>query len=203
MSQPILIKLQSNENGCSIRTVCRNHSSRIFYISREEAAEIERKGWGIVRDGLSFAEIRIRKQEDKPQMVQIQFFWAKCRGEDVYEGVRERVFLQYEKFHEAFLNDVFYERCLSKGETQMPKIEFHSNKNLKEVVRYPVLRKRLGRFLARHFQWPGSIKIELYDDFLPYSFGFQEYCRDGSGIAGGVILHGAECIRTAHYSIHT
>ena len=74
----------------------------------------------------------------------------------------------------------------------MPRYEFHSRKNLHEVARRPVLRRKLGRVLGRHFQWRGTEKIVIYDDGLPYSFFFEEYTPYGRGICGGIILHGAE-----------
>ena len=38
---------------------------------------------------------------------------------------------------------------------------------------------------------------------LPYSFFFEEYTPYGRGICGGIILHGAEDLAKAQYSVHT
>ena len=57
--------------------------------------------------------------------------------------------------------------------------------------------------LGRHFQWRGTEKIVIYDDGLPYSFFFEEYTPYGRGICGGIILHGAEDLAKAQYSVHT
>ena len=94
-------------------------------------------------------------------------------------------------------------RHLSVPEMLMPRYEFHSRKNLHEVARRPVLRRKLGRVLGRHFQWRGTEKIVIYDDGLPYSFFFEEYTPYGRGICGGIILHGAEDLAKAQYSVHT
>lgn len=46
-------------------------------------------------------------------------------------------------------------------------------------------------------------KIVIYDDGQPYSFFFEEYTPYGRGICGGIILHGAEDLAKAQYSVHT
>ncbi len=94
-------------------------------------------------------------------------------------------------------------RHLSVPEMLMPRYEFHSRKNLHEVARRPVLRRKLGRVLGRHFQWRGTEKIVIYDDGQPYSFFFEEYTPYGRGICGGIILNSAEDLAKAQYSVHT
>ena len=94
-------------------------------------------------------------------------------------------------------------RYLSVPEMLMPRYEFHSRKNLHEVARRPVLRRKLGRVLEQHFQGRGTEKIVIYDDSQPYSLFFEEYTPYGRGICGGIILHGAEDLAKAQYSVHT
>ena len=60
-------------------------------------------------------------------------------------------------------------RHLSVPEMLMPRYEFHSRK-ISMRLRRPVLRRKLGRVLGRHFQWRGTEKIVIYDDGQPYSF---------------------------------
>ena len=45
--------------------------------------------------------------------------------------------------------------------------------------------------------------IVVYDDFVPYSFFFQEECVNGNGICGGIILYGREDLKKACYGMHT
>ena len=80
-----------------------------------------------------------------------------------------------------------------------PVMSSTAGKNLHEVARRPVLRRKLGRVLERHFQWRGTEKIVIYDDGQPYSFFFEEYTPYGIGICGGIILHGAEDLAKAQY----
>lgn len=206
MKQSKLIKMKADEQGCHIWTVSYNGKSpRKFFILREEADKIEKEGRLIVRDLNSFADIRVREESDRQKKVQLQIFWLESVGED-YKGKMERICIPYEKFQEAFQGGNTLIKCLELKESKLPKIIFNSRKNLKEVVKHPKLRKKLGKFLSRHFLYPGTAKIVLYDDFVPYSFYFQEYRMENSsnpGIAGGVILHGQEDFATAQYGIHT
>lgn len=45
--------------------------------------------------------------------------------------------------------------------------------------------------------------ILIYDDGAPYSFFFEEVTPRGTGICGGIILHGADNLQKAQYSVHT
>lgn len=165
--------------------------------------EIEKKGKGIVRDFSAFAQIQIREDSHYGKCATINFFWLKSVGDCRYTGWEERISIPYEKFQEAFTGRNVQLKILSLPEKRIPKIRFESRRNLKETAKNPRLRRKLGRFLSRNFQWANSTEIVLYDDFLPYSFGFCEYCTNGTGIIGGVILHGQERMRTADYSMHT
>lgn len=62
---------------------------------------------------------------------------------------------------------------------------------------------KLGKLLAQKFQWSGTEKIVLYDDFEPYSFFFREYTTRGPGICGGIILNRSGKLRDSYYSVHT
>ncbi len=207
MKKRKLIKMASNEQGCQIWTVSHNGPSPgKFYILREEAEKVTTEEKQIIRDMFSFADIRIQEGPDGQKKVQMQIFWSKAVGEDTYQGKRETICIPYEKFQEAFQGKDTLVKCLDLQESKMPRIIFKSEKNLKEVVKHPKLKKKLGKFLSQHFLWPGSVKVVLYDDFVPYSFYFREYRVDrptSPGLMGGVILHGQECMDTAHYSIHT
>lgn len=202
--QRILVKMDCNENGCDIKTVSRNVKSRQrFYIPREQAAEAEKNGSWIVQDGSSFARICVLEDRVNGKRVEIHFFWASIAENDCYNGRKERISLPYGIFQKAFAGEELHMKILSPMEKHLPKIVFESRKNLKEVVKHPQLRRKLGKFLSKHFQWENAVQIEIYDDFLPYSFGFCECREHGYGITGGIILHGQEDLRTAEYGMHT
>ena len=202
--QRILVKMDCNENGCDIRTVsCEAGVSKRFYILQKEAAEAERNGSWIVQDGSSFARICVLEDRVNGKRVEIHFFWASPAENDCYNGRKERISLPYGIFQKAFAGEERHIKVLSLKEKHFPKLVFRSGKNLKEVAKHPRLRRKLGNFLSKHFQWENAVQIEIYDDFLPYSFGFCECREHGYGITGGIILHGQEDLRTAEYGMHT
>lgn len=83
------------------------------------------------------------------------------------------------------------------------RFEFHSRQNLHQIAQRPLLRHKLGKTLEHHFQWRDAEKILIYDDGAPYSFFFEEVTPRGTGICGGIILHGADNLQKAQYSVHT
>lgn len=204
MEQRTLVKIESDEKGCYIKTVSRNYRPpQGFYILKEEILAAEEKGWGIIQDGFCFARIGFPKSGHFGNCVKISFFWSQSDGNDGYTGRREYLSIPYDRFQEAFQGRNMKLKLLSLPEHRRPRIEFESRKNLREVVKNPRLRRKLGKFLSENFQWVNSDRIVIYDDFLPYSFGFCEYRDNGKGIVGGMILHGQEHMETAYYGMHT
>ena len=92
---------------------------------------------------------------------------------------------------------------LSVPEKVTRRFEFHSRRNLHQIAQRPLLRHKLGKTLEHHFQWRDAEKILIYDDGAPYSFFFEEVTPRGTGICGGIILHGADNLQKAQYSVHT
>ncbi len=66
-----------------------------------------------------------------------------------------------------------------------------------------VIRRKLEKFLGRHFNWRDSDRIIVTDDFAPYSFFFTEMRGKIRGICGEIILHGQEDLKKAYYGMHT
>lgn len=83
------------------------------------------------------------------------------------------------------------------------QIVFKSRKNLHAALANGIIRRKLIRFLRDQFRWAYAEKIEIYDDFMPYSFFFRETRGGETGLSGGIILHGQEDMKTAYYSMHT
>lgn len=141
--------------------------------------------------------------------VLIRFYWLRERGfNGRTEGWNQSVVLPIGKLLD------FAERggngyapatwnTLSVKETFSPKIVFVSTENLKKVVDNVILRRKLARFFRENFHYRFATEIRLFDDFVPYSFFFQEMIGDISGMCGGVILHDQDNLLEASYSIHT
>ena len=140
-------------------------------------------------------------------MLTVDFTWLSDGGGRRVVGREETLHLPYRQFQEKLEESRKLGGAgvgmLSVDEKGMPKIEFQSRKNLREVAERKVLRRKLGKFLNNHFSWKGSRRIVVYDDFVPYSFFFQEERLNGKGICGGIILHGQEDLKKACYGMHT
>lgn len=203
-----LMKLSVSDNCISLRTISKGfrHDHR-FLLLEKELRILEENRHMVTSDIWSFVEMHLEKAGEEGDILRIEFTWLDDAGNGRVTGKIERLKVPYDRFKEGIAESRrLGGACvglLSMKERGNPKIEFHSMENLKEVAESPVLRKKLGKFLARHFAWKRSDKIMVYDDYVPYSFFFREERGDGRGVCGGIILHGQEDLRKAYYGIHT
>lgn len=208
MYDRIMVKVSADDKYVSLWTVSRKRRSpHRFILSREELEELEEKGRVLAKDIHSFADIRRCKSTQGSDRLAISFFWLNDSGNGDVSGWNQTVQLAYGKFMECVESSSRSKgrerSLLSMKEDRMPKIEFISRHNLKAVADMPLLRRKLGKFLARNFNWIDYSRIVVTDDFVPYSFGFSGYTPYGSGICGGIILHGQDDLKKAYYGIHT
>ena len=188
MNDRTMAKVRCDKELLSIRTVSWGRKSPFWFaILRSELQQLEQqpKNRLISSDCGSFAVLWLTQGPDGMKMLEIRFTWLQEIGAGKVHGWQENIRLPYEPFHVFVENgedmDGAEWRHLSVPEMLMPRYEFHSRKNLHEVARRPVLRRKLGRVLGRHFQWRGTEKIVIYDDGQPYSFFFEEYTPYGRG----------------------
>ena len=100
-------------------------------------------------------------------------------------------------------NPVTWKTLSIDNSCKRPQLVFKSKKNLHNAIANGTIRRKLVRALRDEFHWPQSERIEFYDDFVPYNFSFREIKNGKFAMNGGLILHGQENMKTAHYSIHT
>lgn len=208
MDERVMVKMEAGEGCVILRTISRKRRSpQRFIMLEKELRELEEKKRVIFRDIHSFADVRRYKSPQGRDTLEITFFWLFDSGFGDVKGWSQRVILRYEDFLACLESSRRAggkgQRLLSREKRRKPKIEFKSFANLKEVAKVPLLRKKLGRFLAGNFNWTGYERIVITDDFVPYSFYFIGYTPYGKGICGGIILHGQENLRKAHYGMHT
>lgn len=209
MNDRIMIKLKACGEILDIQTFsAKQHSPHRFAVLRSEFAQLETQNRTVlVSDLLSFAKMRLERLTDEETFLNIDFTWLNRSGKYEVSGFQESVRVPYDRFHAFAVDGSSMDgqswRMISSPNTNRPRIEFQGSRNLKAVAEIPLLRHKLGLFLDRHFHWRDCIKITLVDESIPYSFAFQSYTAAGADIAGGVILHRQEDLRTAYYSIHT
>lgn len=208
MDNRIMIKLNVYGELLDIRTFsAKTRSPHRFAILRSELARLETENQTIlVSDLSSFAKMRLEQMSDQETFLHIDFTWLSTFGKHGVSGFQEHVCVPYDRFRALIIDssiDCQPRRILSVSNTNRPRIEFRSKRNLTAVVGNPLLRHKLGLFLDQHFRWHGCNKVILTDEWIPYSFAFQSYTSARADICGGVILHQQEDLRTAYYSIHT
>lgn len=208
MYDRIMVKVSAEDKYVSLWTVSRsNRSPHRFILLREELEKLEEEGRVLARDSHSFADIRRCKGTQGLDKLEITFWRLNDFGNGEVKGWKQVVQFSYGKFLEcvecSFQSKGSEQRLLSMKEDGIPRIEFISRCNLKTVADIPLLRRKLGRFLAHNFNWIGYSRIVVTDDFLPYSFGFSGYTPYGRGVCGGIILHGQDDLKKAYYEIHT
>ena len=202
MKERTLVYMIFRDDYVGLQTVSRSKKSpHRFYISRHRLEELGHKSEVIANDIHSFAILR---RNAYAGTVEIAFTWLGNDGNRI-SGYQDAITLPYGKMMEYLHQSKPYVwKVLSiDNSMKQAKIVFKSRKNLHAALGNGVIRRKLIRFLREQFRWEGSEKIEIYDDFVPYSFFFRETRNGEDGICGGIILHGQEDMETAYYSMHT
>lgn len=202
MKDRTLVYMTFRDGTVSLRTVSRfRKSPHRFYIPCQELEGLETGSTILVQDIHSFAMLR---RDAYAGTVEIAFTWLEGNGNSV-SGYQEAITLPYGKMMECLRQSKpFVWKTLSiDSSAKQAQIVFKSRKNLRAALANGVIRRKLIRFLRDQFRWAYAEKIEIYDDFMPYSFFFRETRGGEAGISGGIILHGQEDMKTAYYAMHT
>lgn len=202
MKDRTLVYMTFRDGAVSLRTVSRSRKSpHRFYISCQELERLETGSTILVQDIHSFAKLR---RDAYAGTVEAAFTWLEGNGENV-SGYQESITLPYGKMMDCLRQSKpFVWKTLSiDSSKKQAQIVFKSRKNLHSALANGVIRRKLIRFLREQFRWAYAEKIEIYDDFMPYSFFFRETRGGETGLSGGIILHGQEDMKTAYYSMHT
>ena len=208
MTDRIMLRAYADTHTIAFRTVsARMKPRQRFLICYEEFDRLRENGHIISSDIRSFAKIRIDEKHDR---IVFEFTWLTGRAFDRVEGREQAVDIRWSRFRE-FL-DACREpdgpkefKAVSLGPRHgRPRLSFVGDqKNLKAAIADRRVRHKLGKALSANFQWPDADEIRIADDFVPYSFFFQEI-RDGRSVmCGGLILHGQEDMAKAYYGLHT
>ncbi len=202
MTERTLVYMTFRDGTVSLRTLSRSHKSpHRFYIPCQELEGLEHKPEVIVHDIHSFAMLR---RDVYAGTLEIAFTWLEGNGNGV-SGYQETITLPYGRMMECLHQSkpIIWKTLSIDNSKKQVQIVFKSRKNLHAALANGVIRRKLIRFLRGQFRWAYAEKIEIYDDFVPYSFFFRETRNGEAGISGGIILHGQEDMKTAYYSMHT
>lgn len=204
MNNRTMVKIIEYDNQYAIRTVSReNHSSRNFYIKKNEVETMMEKGSCLTKDLYSYAELWYDKtDQETADRFRITFYWIEMLEDETFTGRRETVVIPSDSFNFSSCKEGKVKKVLTIPD-KFPVIEFNSRHNLHRVAENKRLRKKLGRFLTKCFKWKSCERIVLYDYSSPYDFFFESHSKRGEGLCGGIILFGENNLKTAHYTMHT
>lgn len=204
----IMIKISADGDFISLRTYSRKYGrSKQFVIWRRELDDLKAKQKLLSANGYSYLRMYLHKSQEGEDVLKIEVSWLDSSGDKLI-GRLERLSITYQDFLDCIDESIREggKSCcrLSLLESRRPVIEFGSRSNLEKIARIKGLRRKLGKFLERHFQWPDAVRIWIVDDsYAPYSFFFREERIGGTGICGGIILHGLEDMQKAYFGMHT
>lgn len=181
--------------------------SSSFYFYRKEFDNLPLNKPYTCADGDNYATITRTIGRSGEELI-FRFMWLDFIGGNHYDGIGESVRVNYEKFWAAV------EKSAEQGRSESmlalmrkrPKIEFYNHGNLKNVLQYKEMRRKLFSFLEQNFQWMNASKIVISNSFDPYDFFFEEKLYDESmtGLCGGLIYHeDKEDPRRSRYELHT
>lgn len=204
MEQRTLVKVKVEDQYLLFRTISRvKKSPTAFYVPRSILKGLKDLSAPVVtvNNFPDFAEFWRNTARGE---IYVRFSWID-RANDHLTGWTETVTLPYEAFIRFLHNAAEGEQwsVLSSEENLSPKLIFCEGQTIREVAANKLVRRKLVRALREHFQWKSGGTIHFYSDYVPYSFFFRETLNGQPGICGGLILHGQEDLKTAHYSIHT
>ena len=196
-----MVKLRSHGEFIALRTISRqNKRKNYIYLEREQLMLLSDNREVTVKDGNNFAVFR---RTDNGCLLYVTLYWLGESSNRKLVGLKEIFLLPYNRFRDFLFNNDDEESILSLEHDVFPRLVFKETKMLRRAVADKKYRKKLSRFLASAFQWPGATEIQLYDDMVPNSFLFKELRGNTVGITGGVMLHGQDDPTTAYYSVHT
>lgn len=207
MNDRIKLNILSSGDYLIFHTYSRAHKlSHSFYVNRDKFWELERNGFVAVFDHPSVLTIRINNRNNT---VIFTFAWlnryssGELHGREEIVTVPEAPLMEFVRRSEE-PDGAKRWAALALPEPRGPRLVFRSRRNLKAVIGNRMLYRKFRKELNQHFHWQGSDEIIIYDDFMPYSFGFTEMRNGESGICGGIILHNYHNdLTTAYYGIHT
>lgn len=208
MTNRVMLLADANENTIAIQTVsARMKSPQRFYICYDEFDLLCQTSRIVTDDIHSFVKIRLDEKRDR---ITFDFTWLSGYGVDRVEGTEQTVTLCWSKL-QAFLNDCRqpdgpkkFKAISQIVSADRPKLVFTGGReNLRAAITHPHIRHKLGKALMTNFNWPGADEIRLTNDFVPFSFFFQEFRNGRPCLCGGLILHGQENMDKAYYGIHT
>lgn len=206
MTDRVLVKVSVDGDDIHLRLIDPSEKThRSFCIDYDAFDDLEYREMAGVNDCGSFAVLRRNRADGTASM---RFVWLSSSGDGPVAGWEQTVKLPFQELR-SFIRASAEKggpskwAALSVKPGNTPKLVFCGRENLHDAVENQTVRRKLVRFLRDNFKWWGTDEIRFYNDFVPYSFSFQEFRNGQPGMCGGLILHSQKNLEKAYYSIHT
>ena len=206
MTDRVLVKVSVDGDDIHLRLIDPSEKThRSFCIDYDAFDDLEYREMAGVNDCGSFAVLRRNRADGTASM---RFVWLSSSGDGPVAGWEQTVKLPFQEMC-SFIRASAEKggpskwAALSVKPGNTPKLVFCGRENLHDAVENQTVRRKLVRFLRDNFKWWGTDEIRFYNDFVPYSFSFQEFRNGQPGMCGGLILHSQKNLEKAYYSIHT
>ena len=204
-----ILKVRVSDDYLIFKTVSRARKSSELYVQRDELSPLT-DGKRVVLN--EYSHFCVISPDERDNALRMKFYWTDVHYDYCVSGWKQTLTIPRGKFldfvQQSAAADAPKEwKALSMDEACYPRLIFRKSRSLQQVMDNRLVRRKLVKFLRNNFRWQNTDEIVFYGDFVPYSFFFREYRRNGEdmeeGMCGGVILHGQENMTTAYYSIHT
>lgn len=192
------------ENSITIQVIGKKNEyrnsirSNNYYITKASVQLLLDNNYLVSRDIYSFLEAGVTKSNT----LLLSFTWLDSNGHTL-KGFLEQLEINFNDFVKWFESDSESYRALEILNSKTSKIKFINTENLIKALGNSLIKNKLLKILMR-FQNNWGNEVRIYNDYIPYSFYFEEYVNGKRGICGGIIYHvGNGKIEDGYYSIHT
>jgi hypothetical protein len=197
------ISLRKTEHSLCIQTYSKAHGkSDNFYISLDKIRTLLNTGSDFkAKDIYSYCSVWMYNG-----VINISISWldASGRSPKLLKGRIEEITIDETKFRDFFYSDKEQIKLLSLSDKKpTTKLHFKSEKNLRNVLKNKMLRKKFAKKIMNNFYLATVKEVTFYDDhYNDYSFEFIKHHPQIS-INGGLIFHMEDDICKGRYSTHT
>lgn len=182
-----MVRIKRSENSCSSK------KHFVFLANELKTKKV------VVKDYHNYAELR-----SWDGALHVEVCWLNRSDNKIFDGVVEHFDLLHQRLLDFFGSDQTEWQCLSLPEQKPTQFIFKNQSTIARLRRQnKVIYNKLFRFLWQHFL---GCQVTIWDDYLPWSFGFDCIASNGFRMNGGIILNNYPKqgdLADAYYSIHT
>lgn len=189
-----MIKLQKYNNTLKLSLLKKQKTFYYnFLITYREIDKLLLNRYITIKDINNFATITI-----SDNLVHFNIYYLNLNFKNEITGNLETFYINLKDFLNWYNSDKKNINLLNVITKNYCKINFKSNKNLKIALKDKLKKHQLKKIFS-YISRSRFTNIDIFDDFMDYSFYFQYYHNNEKGYNGGIIYHD----ENKKYSTHT